>query len=103
MFRFFVSDTVDIPSPEVQDRASLVQCMGEKISQYQGRVYWLGRQSLTPEDLWKYQSLLCPSTVLNVSPEKPVVTRYHSQSESGTENRDHWIRSGNVCRSFSYD
>lgn len=96
-------DTIDIPSAEVKDRNSLVRCLCERISKYQRRVYWLGKQNLTPSDQWKFQSLICPSKVPNVFSDGQRNNDVSSPPSSLDESRSYWSRSRNVFRSFSTD
>ncbi|XP_033750857.1 uncharacterized protein LOC117335046 isoform X1 [Pecten maximus] len=96
-------DRIDIPSPEVKDRASLLQCLCARISRYQDRVYWLGKQSLTTSDQWKFQSLVCPSKVPNVYSDDQKENLKPSPAVSLDDGRSHWARSGNIFRSFSTD
>ncbi|XP_021374433.1 caspase recruitment domain-containing protein 11-like [Mizuhopecten yessoensis] len=96
-------DTIDIPSPEVKDRASLLRCLCARISRYQDRVCWLGKQSLTPADQWKFQSLICHSKLSNVYSDDQQESPQPFSALSLDDSRSHWARSANIFRSFSTD
>ncbi|XP_060063458.1 uncharacterized protein LOC132543921 [Ylistrum balloti] len=96
----FTYDTIDIPSAEVKDQASLLRCLCARISQYQDRVCWLGKQNLIPADQWRFQSLICPSVPNVYSEDSQETLSQPSPTTSLNDSRSHWVRSGNIFHSI---